>query len=214
MVALFGAIQLSHGENLDCYFSEIWNKWYTCRVLSLDNSDDNKNITGYTGTHLRHKTDMDVKMMYVGNTSVTFIPDNIGYLFNLYAFTMRNCKLKKLRAKDFHGMHHVEYLDLGSNRLDDIPANAFNALIKLKLIDLSDNFLEEVRSDLFSNNLKLEVARFFYNKIQFLEPTIFDKATNLVEVDFTDNLCINKKYQERNELDEMRRDMDMHCKSP
>ena len=113
VVVLFGAFQLSHAENLDCIFGDLlyWLNSYTCNVTSFENENNDKIITGYTGEHKRNKDDTDVKMIHMRNTDVKFIPENIGYLFNLAGLVMRDCKLIEIRPKDFHGMLFLEYLD-------------------------------------------------------------------------------------------------------
>ena len=182
-------------------------------MLSFDNSNDNRIITGRAGKHLRHREDMDVKMIFIGKTTVKYIPEDIGYLFSLRAFAIRDCGLIQIRPKDFLGMNHVEYVDLGMNKLTDLPSNTFNALIKLILIDLSYNQIEQLHGDIFKNNLKLVTVQLIQNKIKVIGPTIFDRATKLVEANFSENICVSKKYHHQSELDELKKDIKINCQS-
>lgn len=214
MVILFGAFQFGEAENLNCYFVDFqyWYKFYTCRVTSFDNSDDNRIITERAGKHLPNKEDRDVKMIFIGKTTVKFIPENIGLLFDLHAFAIRDCGLVQIRSKDFYGMNHVEHMDLGMNKLTVLPSNTFSALTKLILIDLSYNQIEELPNSLFCNNLKLVTVQLVQNKIKFIGPTIFDRTTNLVEANFSENICVSKKYHYQSALDELKKDIKIKCK--
>lgn len=211
MVILYDGFQLSHAENLDCAFEDFkyWFKWYTCKVETFNNGNNDKIITGHTGTHQKNKVDRDVEMIHMRDMNVNFIPESIGLLFDLTGFVVRNCELTQLRTKDFLGMEHLNYLDLSENKLSIIPAYAFTPLTNLRSIDLSNNQIETLPNGIFSNNNILVQVRVIKNKIKFIGSTVFDDKTNLVRINFEGNICVSKYYYK---IDELKKDIVKNCK--
>lgn len=216
---LFGAFQLGHAVNLDCSFDKLLyrfngfnsNKYYTCRVTSFENGNNDKIMTGYTGKHLDKKDESDVKMIYMSNLNVKFIPENIGLLFNLAALSMRDCELIQIRTKDFNGMEDLEYMDLAGNKLKVIPSNAFYSLKSIRSIELSYNQIEELPNGVFSNNVDLVRTHLIHNKIKLIGSTVFDDMSDLAQVNLEGNVCVSKYYYH---IEELKKDVQTYCKNP
>ena len=133
---LCGAISSSYGEKLQCEFLEMNNfgiTLYSCFVLSLENPNDDKIMTGYNGSHQLTKSDIDVKEIYIYGKEIEFIPANLGSLFHLTAFAMLETKLIEISFKDFQGMENLERLNLRNNKLTHLSSNAFTNELSLKL---------------------------------------------------------------------------------
>ena len=219
MVILFGAIQVSDAENLDCLFESFLykfngfneNSYYTCKVNSFENGNNNKIITGYNGKITDNKDESDVKMIYMKEIDVEYIPENIGLLFKLAALCMRDCKLIQIKPNDFNGMEDLEYLDLAGNKLLVIPTDAFFSLESLILIDLSYNQIEELTNGIFINNNDLVRTYLVDNKIKLIGSTVFDDMPELAEVSLDGNICVSKYYYYVNQL---KKDVQLNCKHP
>ena len=95
---LCGGLHLSHGEKLKCEFKVetfpyVGNVYY-CYETSLDNSLNSMTIDGFTGNHMTYKTENDVRGLYIQKTNTTYIPANLGVLFNLTIFLVPSSNLK------------------------------------------------------------------------------------------------------------------------
>ena len=216
MAILLIEFQLVHADILECIFGDVhhWYDAYTCDIKSLDNENNKKIITAYSGEHKDHKSNKDVSVIHMRNLNVTFIPENIGLFFNLTSLIVRDSKLIKIRSKNFIGMSYVENMDLGGNKLITIPADAFTKLKKLRYIELSYNQIQEVPNGVFSNNPDLEIILFSNNKIKFIGSTVFDELYKLDQIKIEGNICLSKKYNQIKEINELKTDIDLKCKSP
>lgn len=77
----------------------------------------------------------------------------------------------------------IQYLNLGSNKIQQIEPGAFSALSNLKWIRLYQNAIEEISHKIFEKNLKLEFIDLTENKLQLIHPEIFDGLANLIAVE-------------------------------
>ncbi|CAO1293849.1 unnamed protein product, partial [Diamesa serratosioi] len=113
---LCGAIEKKHGIILNCEFHSM--TYYTCVVTSLDNTNNNMVITGYSGVHKENKTDADVKEIWI---HAKYIPTGLGSLFNLTTLYMQNTQLVEIKSQDFAGMENLTNLYLDGNKLTSVP---------------------------------------------------------------------------------------------
>lgn len=201
MVILFGAIKLSDAEDLDCTYEYYYFlRSYICNVTSFDNSNNDRMITGHTGDHKYGKEDVDVKMVHFRNTVVTYIPENIGSLFNLKGLIFRDCNLIQLKTQDFLEMENLEYMDLAGNMLSVLPAYVFTPLVQMNTIDLSYNQIEALPNSLFSNNLEIKRVYLINNKIKFIGSYVFDEMSSFELLNLMGNVCVSKKYENINDF--------------
>ena len=204
---------MSHRERLNCKFEDFDSR-YTCVVSSLDNTHNNLTIYGNSGEHKANKNDADVKRIWIQNTDTKYIPTNLGSLFNLTALRMWNTQLIEIKAKDFHGMQDLQYLSLKNNKLKSVPLDAFATLTKLRFISLESNQIEELSNDIFSNNLVLETIFLSDNNIKYLGTEIFNSLEKLDWVCLYGNICVNKNYRGKTEINQLKKDIKMKCKNP
>ena len=142
---LCGGLHLSHGKKLKCQFKEKYFDYvktvYYCSVTLLDNSLNRMTIDGFTGTHLANKNDNDVNGIYTyGN--IKYIPEGLGFLFNLTALSLQNSNLIEIKAENFLGLQKLEYLNLYANKIKSVPLDEFSTLTKLKYLTLTNNQIE------------------------------------------------------------------------
>ena len=203
---------MSYGENLICKFEDThywnWGTSYTCTVTSLENGNNDKVITGYTGGHCR-SSDNDVKKIYISRTKAKYIPAKIGKLFNLTSFYFGSSQLLAIKSQDFEYMQDLKHLELGWNQITTVPANAFSNLRKLEYLSLYINHIEELPIGVFSKNVNLKEVWLTHNKIKFLGNGIFDGLTQLNKLDLENNHCVSKVYSG---LVELKNDMVTMCK--
>lgn len=205
LMIVVGGFQLSCGIELKCKFVVdtvvvYMEETYSCQNFKtkLENKNNNKEITGYTGKHLRGKKDIDVKMIEIQSSPLIYIPEKIGSLSSLTYFHVINCQLVEIKADNFIGMEDLEYLDLSNNELKSFKIDTFAKLSKLKEIELKQNKLIELQNGLFSNNVELTYINFNINNIEVIGNTLFDSLPKLSFVNFVQNECLNLAYEEEN----------------
>ena len=103
---------------------------------------------------MTNKNDADVKAIWIHDTNTKYIPTNLGSLFNLTVLRMTSTQLVEIKAKDFHVMQDLQYLNFFENKLSSVPLDVFAKLTKLKYIYLSYNQIEELPNGIFGNNLE------------------------------------------------------------
>ena len=206
LLILCGGLHLSQSEKLKCQFgvrtfSYVGNVYF-CFATSLDNSLNIMTIDDYTGAHLANKNDNDVNGIFIQNTNTKYIPANLGFLFNLTAFIVRNSNLIEIKAENFLGMQNLEFLSLFDNKLTSLASDTFSSITKLKYIGLSFNQIEMIPSNLFSNNLNLVEINLNNNKIKHIGSGVFDGLKKLIKVDLSGNICIDNGFSDINQLKE------------
>lgn len=215
LVILCCGIQLSCGEKLKCLFKElpivVDGTLYSCKVKSLDNQNNNMNVTGSKGQHMWNKNDNDVKAFWIRYTNTKFIPENLGLLFNVIFLNMESTQLVEIKAKDFKGMQDLEYMYLGNNHITSVPKDVFTTLMKIVIISLSNNQIEAIPRGLFDNNLKLKRVYFYNNKVKYIESGTFNGLENLIAVDLASNTCLNKEYNETAGIIQLKNDLKTNC---
>lgn len=137
------------------------------------------NIIGHSGIHRPNRNDSNVQELWIRDSNMRFIPQNIGRLINLKALFFMTTRLVEIKAQDFVGTEELEYISFLGNLITSLPRNVFAKLGKLKLIDLASSQIEVVPRGLFNNNLDLEVVRFQTNRIRFIESGMFNGLMKL-----------------------------------
>lgn len=209
-------------NNLICEFREEGDKatetdkgsmLYSCCVSTLDIQEKNMVIAGKTGVHKRNKNDASVKSIFINNTDTKYIPANLGKLFSLTSFIMKNTLLQEIESKNFLQMEKITVLELSHGKLKTIPENAFNALLELTKIDLSYNLLEDLGYVLETNTKLMEIF-INNNRIKYLNMDFFGTFPNLNYVDLEGNSCLNKFYVNAEEIIELKNDVEDECRDP
>lgn len=201
-------IQSRHGETIKCVFRNVHygsnGAFYSCDVNSLYNSNNDMIIENYRGEHQSENTYHDVKGYYIHDTDTKFIPGNLSSLFVLTYFSMWYTKLLEIKSKDFQGMKNLEYLSLKENELTSLPMDTFSTLANLKFIMLNANKIEGLPNGIFDHNTQLKYIHISDNNILFIGSTVFDRQTNLLTVDARENICVDKEYEGRKDIRQLK----------
>ena len=199
---LFGAIQLIHGETLQCDYKN-WEftpggDYYVCDVKSYHANDwNNKIIDRLAGVHNVNKNKHDVEGIIVHHRFTKYIPANLGNVFNEIAvFIVSASQLVEIKAENFNEMQELRLLGLMDNNLKCLPLNAFSALSKLKYLSLSSNQITNIPNGLFTNNVNLRNICLRNNNIKIIGSRVFDGLTKLDNVDLENNICLHKLYDD------------------
>ena len=217
LIIVVCGFQFSHEEKLDCEFKNTFYSgvgwFYHCFVSSLDNPQNNLTIDGYSGGHEENKNDANVKGIWIHGTNTKYIPASLGSLFHLTVLRMEWTQLVEIKARDFHGMQYLEQINLNNNKLSSVPLDVFATLTKLRIISLSENQIEELPNGIFVNCLRLQQIYLSNNKIKYLGTEIFHELTNLNRVHLKNNICVNKVYNGKTKVIQLKEDMRMKCKN-
>lgn len=219
LTLLFGGFYYISGDELNCDFktvnyTRIFGSFYSCVVTELDNRYNNMTITGYKGIHEANRTDDDVKVIYSYWAEVDFIPTEIGMLFKLTGLFMQYSEIKEVTSSKFQGMEELEYLDLSSNHLTELPADAFETLPELRILFLLFNQIEGLPDDLFMNNTNLEYIDFIGNPIKYISSDLFDGLPKVTLIVFQMTACLNKMYNGTTAIAQLKDDILMNCYIP
>ena len=206
---LFCGITCCYAEIVECQFKEdyYWNEeetFYTCQIKKLDIKNDSINISNVSGTHSYGKSNQDIKQLVITKTNTDYLPDGLGKIFNLTSLMVYSTTLKEIHSKNFIGMDELKFLYLAQNQLSFISKDFFLTLTNLEKINLSFNQLEVLEYDLFINNLKLDYIWLHTNKISSIGSDLFKHLIKLKFVDLRNNNCVNIRYSDIEEIDELK----------
>ncbi|MGA0241987.1 MAG: leucine-rich repeat domain-containing protein, partial [Candidatus Marinamargulisbacteria bacterium] len=87
----------------------------------------------------------------------------------------------------FQSLTKLERLNLGFNRLKNLPANLFQSLTNLRILDLSHNKIERLDATIFQSLQNLEGLSIRENRLTNLDATIFQSLINLKCLLINDN---------------------------
>ena len=200
LLILCGGLHFSHCEKLNCQFKDgafgyVGNVYY-CSVTSFDNSLNSMTIDGFTGVLKANKNYHNINGIWIYDTNTKYIPEGLGFLFNLTALLVQNSNLIEIKAGNFLGMQNLEYLSLYDNKITSVPSDAFSTRTKLRYLSLAHNQIEVVPSNLFSNNMNLENIDLNNNQIKYIGSGVFDQLKKLKVVFLNYNICINKDFRD------------------
>lgn len=95
--------------------------------------------------------------------------------------------IEVLISEDFHGMENLEMLDLGQNKLNELPERVFEHLTSLRNLDLSSNQIKHISEESFQGMELLERLYLYNNHIETIHPAAFDGLENLLELKLQNN---------------------------
>jgi Leucine-rich repeat (LRR) protein len=210
----FLGISLAYGEQLDCLFGIYMDFEYSC---SLDSVNLKAEIDyEIRGTHNFGKTNDNVEILFVKNSNISTIPDQIYHEFplqtlvitrsNLQGFNTGNCgyleviwaysnELKIVPANSFVNCGKTVVLQLENNQIESIEIDAFTGLKNLRELTLFRNNLKTLDAQVFKGLKGLTLLSLQRNKIEILDNLIFQDLELLRSLDLGNNSVsiINKE---------------------
>jgi hypothetical protein len=174
-----------------------WPAHLTCRFNNLSFKSGIHKKVDFAATEQQR---LDTKTVYFGFCSaVDFVDIEILKRFpNLNGLRFRSSNIPILRNIFTVELKMIQYLDLNSNKIQNLEPHVFDELVELKWISLSGNEIEEILHPIFAKNKKLEFADLSCNKIRSLHPNIFEYLPRLDKVWFSENPIINKIFDQSN----------------
>jgi Leucine-rich repeat (LRR) protein len=136
--------------------------------------------------------------LYLDHLSLTTIQNDLFLpLTNLQTLWLGSCNIEFLKHDWFDSLTSLQALNLDNNHITSLSSGIFKKLTALKALNLNNNHLSVVQLESFPANLNhLTELHFGHNMINSIEPTFFRGAITLKIVDFTENLCIDEKFDD------------------
>lgn len=127
-----------------------------------------------------------LKWLKLNNTSIDWIPEQLGNLKNMESLSFAKNNLITLHG-ELSQMPSLKYLNCKSNRLKNsgIPSDLFKSK-DLVILDLSYNQLKEIPPELDQMH-GLQVLNLCHNQIESIPNQLFVNITELVMLDLSDN---------------------------
>ncbi|KAJ6642103.1 Leucine-rich repeat-containing protein 15, partial [Pseudolycoriella hygida] len=112
---------------------------------------------------------------------------------NLRLVDLSSNVLKSFSVNLFKNNFQLDVISVKNNSIKMIEEETFKANAKLRHVDLAFNELEVLPRNLFQNNLLMQNIDFEGNSLKRIE-TDFTKLSDVKEISFYNNTCINAKY--------------------
>lgn len=152
-----------------------------------------------------------LEFLYIGFNRIQVLGATVfASLKNLRGLFLSDNEIQLLHSKIFNSLEKVETIELDNNEISSLDENLFRNLHSLKNVTLNDNKLVAIPSALFKSNLNLAKIWLNRNKIKFLDSENFNHLSDLVYVDVSENICINKVYDEHN-FGDIHNDLTANC---
>ncbi|WAR16125.1 TOLL6-like protein [Mya arenaria] len=148
------------------------------------------------------KTDLEIKVLEVRNSTLDRIPDNalknltslerFDLSFNPItsvtkrAFDAQN-KITILENESFTALRNLEVLDLGGNTIHTLRNEMLAGLSSLKQLKIYSNRLEGIVNNTFGGLASLEILNIAGNKLASLEQLSLNGLSKLQELNLNDN---------------------------
>jgi len=131
-----------------------------------------------SSTNMSSAIDDSIKAMQFGfNKNIHFLPVDVCESFPaLVVYHAYGCSISKLFNGNFRKLEKLEYLNLGSNRIERIFNNTFNDLTSLNLLILTRNRIKFLNGDVFR---ELQNVKGVWLDSNFCIDEIFDDSTRL-----------------------------------
>ncbi len=193
------SLGLITGRELDCIYgrtstSDLWPAHHYCFTHNLNLTKRfETQVHSFSG--LSSQKSQATVIEFQRPIQIDFIPREIPTEFpNLNGLLFYGCNFPVLKRGFFPEEFGVlEYLSLVMNQIVSIESLAFEHLKKLKWLDLQQNQIQALPFNQFHNNPSLIYLRFSTNQIKLISPNLFNNLNHLKTVDFSGNLCVDKK---------------------
>ena len=145
----------AEGSTLECNY-QVENCWhennvYTCHGdFQLD--EDEHTVQSVTGNHTTRKTNSDVRILYINEQNLAFVPSGVSRFYpNLEGFELNNNTIQILTRDGFKGLTKLNKIAFRSNLITAIDSFIFIENPNIQWIDFSQNPLKHIGAFAFSN---------------------------------------------------------------
>lgn len=139
---------------------------------------------------------VDSTILIIRQQFVLFLPTNLRNTFlGLEMLEVSNCGLFYIDRKAFRGLDSLISLNLTRNKISSIAKDSFTELKNLAVLDLSFNNIKLLTSNILSSRNAIKLFKINNNRLSEIDSKIVEVLSECDEVDFTENFCIDDKYQ-------------------
>lgn len=121
------------------------------------------------------------------------LPDTFAALNNLFVLRLNNNEIEDLQPGTFGEYPNFLYLFLNSNNISDLPANSFGQS-RIDELWLDDNQLSHLNASSFSSMFSLSRLNVERNRIESIDPRLFDVLPYLGRLSLTGNVCADDTF--------------------
>jgi len=129
---------------------------------------------------------LNLKLLNLYNYDIREIPKEMGILTNLTTLDLGSNKIVQIPIDDFGQLTNLKMLDLSDNKINQISSDLLGKLTNLTTLDLSWNYIEEI-PEAISILINLEILNLNGNNIKRVPNDLFNKLTNLQELYLENN---------------------------
>ncbi|XP_044750753.1 leucine-rich repeat and fibronectin type III domain-containing protein 1-like protein isoform X2 [Coccinella septempunctata] len=118
----------------------------------------------------KYATDTPLDLLYVNNSTITSLKDNIFVNLKIQNIQLSGCKIKTIESDAFKGQErHLKNLNLQDNDIGEVPVESLRSLKTLTLLDFSHNRITRVPPYAFQNLTRLATLKLADNNVTLEE---------------------------------------------
>lgn len=193
---------------IDCiYQKNTWTRYGSineCLVTNVSSLMPNETITSAKVHVVDYSTD------YNDVDNIESVTDDRDKIASFYVYKSPDCHyIPRGIAENFK---NLKVLIVAWSGLKVVRQSDIKPLTHLRKLNIDHNALEVLEKDLFNFNLNIESINLNVNRIKHVDATIFDLLTNLQEVFFDHNVCIQKIASTPSALGELKSELRVKCR--
>lgn len=194
---------LSQDLSFDCEFILTSYDEYICVLENIEVTDRDQNVT-FGGTHATNKTNEDVEIVIVKNSTTPFVIPQIFDVFpntneleidgsgllsieipvsaNLIAFLLYGNNISRIENGTFRNQNDLQFLYLVAARIEFIEPNAFEGLENLLSLALIGNEIESLPAGVFDSLTNVHYIDLENNFLTTIDDRTFAQNRELVSL--------------------------------
>lgn len=184
-----------------------------CKVEKLKVFENDTEVTSISGFHSFRKTNKDVKEIWIAREVETEIaPTNFcKYFENMERIDIYGANIKRVTRNVFKNCVKARKVCILFTAVSTFDEDVFEDLTQMKELFLYENKLVMLPPMLLAKNLALTTFSARTNQLKIIDIE-FPPSVN--SIDFTSNLCINKKAPEDYSLGLLKKEVAEKCANP
>lgn len=129
-----------------------------------------------------------IQRLILRNNNIKTVDAALQFYMDLQYIDISSNHLVNIPSKSFLHQENLQELHLSQNKLSSVNNKTFQGLKSLTVLNLRENFLGELLSGTFSTLPKLEELNLSKNRISKIDPLAFDSLLSLRVLYLDDNL--------------------------